>query len=77
MAADTVIFYHYKKLKKACQGHICVWYPKEKAELKTIHDENNVLADDELVIAKDFLRTPKHACSYIRNEHPRGFNVLR
>ena len=33
-----------------------------------IHREENVLMDDELVIVRDFLRTPKHACLYIRNE---------
>ena len=48
----------------------------ERADLKIIHDENNLLTDDELVIARDFLRTSKHACFYIRNEHPRRFNVL-
>ena len=48
----------------------------ERADLKIIHDENNLLTDDELVIARDFLRTSKHACLYIRNEHPRRFNVL-
>ena len=42
-----------------------------------IHDGNNVLTDDELVIVRDILRTLKHACLYIRNEHPRGFNVLK
>ena len=41
-----------------------------------IHHENKELVDDELVIIKDFLRTSKHACLYIRNEHPRGFKVL-
>ena len=41
-----------------------------------IHDENNVLTDDELVIVRDFLKMPKHACLYIRNEHLRGFKVL-
>ena len=45
------------------------WYPKERADLKMIHDENNVLIDDQLVIVRDFLRTSKHAYSYIRNEH--------
>ena len=34
-----------------------------------IHDENNVLAGDETVIVRDFLRTSKHACLYIINEH--------
>ena len=49
-----------------------MWYPKERADLKMIHDENNVLTDDELVVVRDFLRTSKH----VRNEHPCGFNVL-
>ena len=45
-------------------------------DLKMIKDENSVLTDDELVIVRDFLRTSKHACLCIRNEHPRGFKVL-
>ena len=34
-----------------------------------IHDENNVLTDDEIVVVRDFLRKPKHAYLYIPNEH--------
>ena len=49
---------------------IFVWYPKERADLKMIHDENNVLTDDELVIVRDSLSTSKHTCLYIRNEYP-------
>ena len=41
-----------------------------------IYDKNNVLTDDELVIVRDFLRTSKHACPYVRNEYPCGCNVL-
>ena len=42
-----------------------------------IHDENNVLTDDdELVFVRDFLRKSKHACLYIRNEHPHKLKVL-
>ena len=41
-----------------------------------IHDENNVLTDDELVIVRDFLRTSKHASLYLWNEHSCGFNVM-
>ena len=52
------------------------WYPKERTDLKVIHDENDVLADDELFIVTDFLEMSKHACLYIRNEHSRGFKVL-
>ena len=55
---------------------IFVWYPKERTDLKMIHDENDVLTDDELVVVRDFLRTSKHACLYVPNEHPRRFNVL-
>ena len=31
-----------------------VWYPKERADVKTIYDENDVLTGDELVIVRDF-----------------------
>ena len=48
-----------------------VWYPKEREDIKMIHDENNLLTTDELVIVRVFLKTSKHACLYIRNEHPR------
>ena len=34
-----------------------VWYPKEKV----IHDENNVLTDDELVIVRDLNEAKKGA----------------
>ena len=50
-----------------------MWYPKERADLEMIHDENNVLIDDELVFTRGLLKKSKHACLYIRNEHPRGF----
>ena len=53
-----------------------VWYPKEKADLKMIHDENDVLRIDELVVARNILKKSRHACLYIRNEFPRGFKLL-
>ena len=40
-----------------------------------IHDENDVLTDDELVLARNFFKKLKHACQYIRNEFPPGFCV--
>ena len=46
------------------------------ADLKIIYDENHVLTDDESFIVRDFLRTSKHACLYIRNEYHRRFKVL-
>ena len=36
-----------KNLKRQAKG-IFVWYRKERADIKTIHDENNVLTDDDL-----------------------------
>ena len=53
-----------------------MWYPKERGDLKTIHDENDVLTDDELVVVRGILRKAKHVCLYIRNEHPLGFKLL-
>ena len=43
-----------------------MWYPKERADLKTIHDEDDVLTDGELVIVRVVIRKSKHACLYIR-----------
>ena len=64
-----------KNLRRQAKS-IFVWYPKERADLKMIHDESNVLTDDELVVVSDFLRNSNHARIYIRNEYPRGFKLL-
>ena len=63
-----------KNLRRKAKA-IFVWYPKERGDLKMTHDENDVLMDDELVVARNFLKKSKHACLYIRNEFPRGFCV--
>ena len=55
---------------------IFIWYPKERGDLKVIHDENDVLTDDELVVARNFLKKSKHACLCVCNEFPRGFKLL-
>ena len=64
-----------KSLQKQAKA-IFVWYPKEQGDLKAIHEENDVLTDDELVIARGLLRESKYGCLYIRNEYPRGFRML-
>ena len=74
MVADAILFCHTKKSKKTSYDYICV-VSKRKVDLTKIHDENDVFTDDELVVAKDFLRNSKYACLYIRNEYPRGFCV--
>ena len=47
-----------------------MWYPKARVDLKMMHDENDVLTDDELVVARDFFKKSKHACLWTRNEFP-------
>ena len=64
-----------KNLRRQAMA-IFVWYPKERVDLKMIHGENSVLTDDKLVVVRGFLRKSKHACLYIRNEHPCGFKLL-
>ena len=55
---------------------IFVWYSEERVDLRTIHDQNDVLTDDELVFARDCLKKSKYACLYIQNEFPRRFKLL-
>ena len=64
-----------KNLRRQAKA-IFVWYPKEREDLKMIHDENNALTDNELVVVRDLLRKSKHAWLYIRTEHLRKFKVL-
>ena len=64
-----------KDLRRQAKA-IFVWYPKERGDLKTIHDENDVLTDDELVVARDFLKKSKYTCLDIQNEFPRRFELL-
>ena len=75
MVAGTVLFCHAKNLRRQAKT-IFVWYPKERGVLKMILDENDVLTDDVLIVAKIFLKKSKHACLYIQNEFPRGFRQL-
>ena len=64
-----------KKLRKQAKA-IFVWYPKARIDLKMIHDENDVLTDDELVVARNFFKKSKHACLYIQNEFPCEFRLV-
>ena len=66
MVADTVLFCHTKNLRRQAKV-VFVWYPKEREDLKVIHDENDVLTD-ELVVVRGLLKKSKHACLYIQNE---------
>ena len=59
-----------KNLRRQAMA-IFVWYPKERGDIKMIHDENNVLTDDKLLAVRDLLKRSRH----IRDEYPRGFCV--
>ena len=52
-----------KNLRRQTKA-IFVWYPKERADLKMIHDKNNVMIDDELVIVRGQLKKVK-TCMFI------------
>ena len=69
----------YAAIPKNLRGQaktIFVWYPKERADLKAIHEKNDVLKNNELIVASKFLKKSKCGCLYIRNEYPRGFSLL-
>ena len=75
MVANPVLFRHAKETEGAGQGCF-LWYPKTRIDLKMMHDENDVLTDNELIVARAFLKKSKHACLYIQNEFPHGFKLL-
>ena len=53
-----------------------VWYPKNRTDLNTIHEENNVIEmQEELARVKAQLKWGKHACLIMRMEHPRAYGV--
>ena len=64
-----------KNLRRQAKA-VFVWYPKERGDLKAIHDENDVLTDNELVVAREFFKKSKYACLYVQNEYLRGFKLL-
>ena len=52
-----------------------VWYPKNRTDLNTIHEENDVIEMGELARVKAQLKWGKHACLIMRMEHPRAYEV--
>ena len=52
-----------------------VWYPKNRADLNTIHEENDVIGLEELARVKAQLKWGKHTCSTMRMEHPRAYMI--
>ena len=52
-----------------------VWYPKNRTDLNTIHEENDVIGPEELARVKAQLKQGKHTCLIMRMEHPRAYKI--
>ena len=52
-----------------------VWYPKNRTDLNTIHEENDVIEMGELATVKAQLKWGKHTCLIMRTEHPSAYII--
>ena len=52
-----------------------IWYPKNRTDLNTIHEENDVIGPEELARVKAQLKRGKHTCLIMRMEHPRAYKI--
>ena len=52
-----------------------VWCPKNRTDLNTIHEENDIIETGELARVKAQLKQGKHTCLIMRIEHPRAYQV--
>ena len=52
-----------------------VWYPKNRTDLYTIHEEYDVIGLEELARVKAQLKQRKHTCLIMRMEHPRAYKI--
>ena len=52
-----------------------VWYPKNRTDLNTIHEVNDIIETGELARVKAQLKWGKHTCLIMRMEHPRAYKI--
>ena len=52
-----------------------VWYPKNRTDLNTIHEENDVIGLEELAGVKAQVKRGKHTCLIMRMEHQRTYVI--
>ena len=52
-----------------------IWYPKNRTDLNTIHEENHIMGSEELARVKAELKWGKHTCLIMRMEHPRAYMI--
>ena len=52
-----------------------VWYPKNRTDMNTIHEENHIMGPEELARVKVQLKRRKHTCLIMRMEYPRAYMI--
>ena len=52
-----------------------VWYPKNRTDLNTIHEENDIIGPEELARVKAELKRGKHTCLIMRMKHSRAYKI--
>ena len=68
----TAVRYNIRRQAKM----LYVWYTKNRTDLNTIHEENDVIeTQEELANVKKKLRQGKHTCLIMRMEHPRAYEI--
>ena len=69
----------YTAVPKNIRGQakmLYVWYPKNRMDLNTIHEDNDIIEmKEELARVKKELKLGKHTCLIMRMEHPRAYMI--
>ena len=53
-----------------------IWYLKNRTDLNTIHEENDIIEmKEKLARVKKELKLGKHTCLIMRMEHPRAYTI--
>ena len=67
----TAIPSNIRKLAKM----LYVWHPKNRTDLNTFHEENDITGSEDLARVKAQLKWGKHTCLITRMEHPRAYMI--
>ena len=52
-----------------------IWYPKNRTNLNTIYEENDIIGQEVLARVNTQLKRGKHTCLIMRMEHPRASKI--
>ena len=74
LASNSIIYSYYKEPEEQTKQHF-IWYPKDVRTFSEIHEENDVLKDKELPLAKNKLKE-KNACLFIHVESPQSWVII-